>query len=110
MAALNKGTAYVFGTGTVTSAQVQSSSLTDDFGIRVEVKDSDGNIVGEGLGAPQRTGDITLLISNVYAIPEPGDSLTYDGSPFWITGVEESMSNDNYKEVTLKVEYIASIA
>lgn len=109
MAALTKGTVYVFGTGTVTSAQVQSSSITDDYGIRVEVKDSDGNIVGEGLGAPQKTGDITLLVETGYETPDPGDAITYDGTGFWITGVEESMTNDGYKEVTLTVEYIASI-
>ena len=110
MALLEKGTVYVFGTGTVTNAQVQSSNITEDYGLRVEVKDADGNLVGEGLGAPQKTGDITLLVASVYAIPSPGDAITYDGQAYWIVGVDESMSNDGYKEVTLKVEYIASIA
>ncbi len=110
MALLEKGTAYVFGTGTVTGAQVQSSSITEDFGLRVEVKDADGNLVGEGLGDAQATGDITLLISSSYTVPSPGDALTYEGTAFWIIGVEESASNDAYREVTLKVEYIGSIA
>ena len=110
MAALEQGTAFVFGTGTVNEAQVQSSSITDDFGLRVEVKDSDGNIVGEKLGGQQRTGDITLLIESSYTIPVPGDTIAYDGTIFWITGVEISASNDGYQEVSLKVEYIASIA
>lgn len=110
MALLEKGTAYVFGTGTVTNAQVQSSNITEDFGIRVEVKDSNGNLVGEGLQAPQKTGDITLLIESTYALPVLGDSLTYDGTAFWITSVGEAESNDGYKEVTLGVEYIDSIA
>ncbi len=110
MALLTKGTAFVFGTGTVTNAQVQSSSITEDFGIRVEVKDADGNLAGEGLGAPQATGDISLLISSAYSVPSPGDAITYDGQAFWIVGVEESASNDGYVEVSLKVEYIASIA
>lgn len=110
MALLEKGTAYVFGTGTVTGAQVQSSSITDDYGIRVDVKNSDGNIVGEGLGAPQKTGDISLLVSSTYTTPSPGDAILYEGTSFWITGVDESFTNDGYKEVSLKVEYIASIA
>jgi len=117
MALTTVGTVYKWGISgaTVTTGEIQSLSLSEEYTTNIEVKDGTGNVVGVRLDNRETTGTCTFLYSAL-AYDLDGGTKTLSVTDlsgalqtFRITGVSESQSNDSYKECTLTIEYMPAI-
>ena len=115
MAAVVKGgNAYIWGidTGVVTNGKLQSISITETFNVRAEIMDETGNVIGERLDDVHKTGTATFQFDSSYAtgstynLAGGADVLTYDSVAYQITGIDRSVSNESYGEITFTIEYI----
>jgi len=117
MALTTVGTVYKWGISgaSVTTGEIQSLSLSEEYTTNVEVKDGTGNVVGVRLDNTETTGTCTFLYSAlVYDLDTGTKTLSVTdlggtSQTFRITGVSESQSNDSYKECTLTIEYMPAI-
>ena len=117
MALTTVGTVYKWGISgaTVTTGEIQSLSLSEEYTTNIEVKDGTGNVVGMRLDNSETTGTCTFLYSALAYDLDSGTkvlSVTDLGGlaqTFRITGISESQSNESYKECTLTIELMPAI-
>jgi hypothetical protein len=105
MAAVVKGTAYLFGvSGTITNARVLSFSATDAFGLAEETHNEDGVRVTKHMNDITTTASITIRMASGYSVPAIGTNLTYDSVTYWINSITRNQTNRGFRELTLEIE------
>ncbi len=114
MAAVTKGTAYVYGiTGTVTGITVQSYTVTRSFELDDKVQDETGKTVTHRMDG--RTNELSLegvLISAATFVLSIGDKIVFAGNEVAFTGcitrIEDRGQNKGFTLISLSAtEYEA---
>jgi hypothetical protein len=114
MAAVTKGTAYVYGiSGTVTGITVQSYTVTRSFELDDKVQDETGKTVTHRLDG--RTNELSLegvLVSAATFVLSIGDKIVFAGNEVAFTGcitrIEDRGQNKGFTLISLSAtEYEA---
>ena len=114
MAAVTKGTAYVYGiSGTVTGITVQSYTVTRSFELDDKVQDETGKTVTHRLDG--RTNELSLegvLVSAATFVLSIGDKIIFAGNEVAFTGcitrIEDRGQNKGFTLISLSAtEYEA---
>lgn len=112
MASVKKelGTAYVFGTPVgatglaPANCSVLSFSTTKSYGNVQEVLSQDGNVLAKRMDDRRTTGTITLAYKAAFAPLVLGTTIAYDGTTYNITGVNNSHTNNGFRESSYNIE------
>jgi len=104
MAAVDNGTAHLFGiAGTVSNATVQDFQLDDEFANKTTTENESGNVIERRNDDITKTGSITIKIRSGYSIPAVGTNLTYNSVLYEITKVGRVEKNKDFRLVTLGI-------
>lgn len=102
MASTKRGVAVTFGTFTYSGFIVDSSDRAKQ-GERLRVEDEDGQYVGDvsGYGIDE-TMSVELIFLSGASIPEPGDTLTFDGDSDWVCdGIRDRRAKKDVRKVAI---------
>lgn len=109
MAAKLLGTAYVYGVdeGPVpmpTTAAVSAFSTSKSYSNTQTVMSKVGNVIAKRMDDTRVTGTITLNYKTAYAPIALGATILFDGITYSITGLNDSHTNNGYRELTYNIE------
>ena len=99
------GTAHVFGvSGTITTATVQSFSITEDEQNKTSTLDESGNEIERRRDDKISEGSITLRYQSGYTVAASGDVITYDSVNYEVDSVDKTETNNAHVEVTYSIK------
>lgn len=107
MAEVNFGSTlnYGVGAGTVSGAELQTWTWTEEFKDRAEGRNADGEIVTLRYDNAEKQGQLTMLTRTTgFTIKTAGQSITsIDGATWIVESVEEVEENQGFTRVTYNV-------
>lgn len=113
MAAIDKGTAHVFGiaagVGAITNATVLSFNINDEHANKAETKNEIGNLIEERMDDLTKIGTITLKIRSGYTVAAAATVLVYQTVSYLITKVGRAETSGDFVVITYDIkssEYI----
>lgn len=105
MAAVDFGTAFVWGVGATVAAEVavQSFSWNSEFANKGQVEDESGNVVNRRRDDRTQTATIALKYQTGYTPAVIGTTITYGGTEFEIEKVVREEKNKEHRILTYEL-------
>lgn len=105
MAAVDKGTAHVYGVSdyTVSNATVQSFTLNREFANTGTTENEEGNVIERRYDDRTTRATITLKYQTAYTEPSLGDVITLDTIKYIIEKITNEFKNKDFAIYTFEV-------